>query len=85
MPAPAILPGAQASPPTRLAPVGAALALPYNAARCLAQTGTIKEMRRMARKRARSRKRSRNENIMIVVGILVSISMVISGFAYMMQ
>lgn len=38
----------------------------------------------MAR-RSKTRKRTRNEKIMIVVGLLVSISMVISGFVAMFQ
>ncbi len=38
----------------------------------------------MARKR-RATKRTRNEKILIVVGILVAISMVISGFAVMLN
>lgn len=38
----------------------------------------------MAR-RSTARKRTRNEKIMIVVGVLVSISMVISGFAALLQ
>lgn len=37
------------------------------------------------RKRATKRKRSTSENIMLVVGILVTISMVIGGFAYFVQ
>lgn len=37
----------------------------------------------MAR-RSKSRKRTRSEKVMIVVGLLVSISMVISGFVAMM-
>jgi hypothetical protein len=37
----------------------------------------------MARRaRSTQRRRSRSENIMLVVGLLVALSMVVSGFAY---
>jgi hypothetical protein len=37
------------------------------------------------RKKSRPRKRTGSEKFMIVIGILISISMVISGFAVLLQ